>query len=233
MLISGVDKSITRSATIVQVENDSPDEDVYPLQPIQYRTEAVVKIACESIIPSEHPKMQEGLTKVSKSYPLAEVKVEESGEHLIFGTGELYLDCILHDLRKLYSEIEIKVSDPSVRFSETVVSTSSIISTCESANRQNSIQMIAEVLDEGLAEDIESKKIDMNWNEDKKRDYLVDNFGWDELTASSLWAFGPDVTGPNALIDYTLADEVDKNLLNSSRDKIVHGFKWAVREGPL
>jgi hypothetical protein len=44
----------------------------------------------------------------------------------------------------------VKVSDPSVRFSETVVGTSSIISTCESANKLNSVQMIAEVLDQGL-----------------------------------------------------------------------------------
>ena len=33
------------------------------------------------------------------------LKVEESGEHVVFGTGELYLDCIMHDLRKMYSEI--------------------------------------------------------------------------------------------------------------------------------
>lgn len=32
-------------------------------------------------------------------------QVEESGEHVILGTGELYLDCVLHDLRKMYSEI--------------------------------------------------------------------------------------------------------------------------------
>lgn len=37
------------------------------------------------------------------------VQVEESGEHVILGTGELYLDCVMHDLRKMYSEIDIKV----------------------------------------------------------------------------------------------------------------------------
>ena len=57
---------------------------------------------------------------------LTNIKVEESGEHVIFGTGELYLDCIMHDLRVVYSEIEIKVSDPVVAFCETVVETSSI-----------------------------------------------------------------------------------------------------------
>ena len=34
----------------------------------------------------------EGLRKLNKSYPLLVTKVEESGEHTIFGTGELYLD---------------------------------------------------------------------------------------------------------------------------------------------
>lgn len=32
-------------------------------------------------------------------------QVEESGEHVVFGTGELFLDCVMHDLRKMYSEI--------------------------------------------------------------------------------------------------------------------------------
>ena len=37
----------------------------------------------------------EGLRKINKSYPLAVTKVEESGEHAILGTGELYLDSIM------------------------------------------------------------------------------------------------------------------------------------------
>jgi translation elongation factor EF-G len=34
--------------------------------------------------------------------------MEESGEHVVIGTGELYMDCALHDLRKLYADIEVK-----------------------------------------------------------------------------------------------------------------------------
>lgn len=49
--------------------------------------------------------MLDGLRKVNKSYPLLNTKVEESGEHIILGTGELYLDCVMHDLRRMYSEI--------------------------------------------------------------------------------------------------------------------------------
>ena len=32
----------------------------------------------------------------------------------------------MHDLRNMYAEIEIKVSDPAVKFSETVVETSAL-----------------------------------------------------------------------------------------------------------
>lgn len=56
--------------------------------------------------------------QVDKAYPLAKTKVEESGEHVICGTGEVYLDCILHDLRRLYGDLEIKalaiVCHPSI-----------------------------------------------------------------------------------------------------------------------
>lgn len=41
-------------------------------------------------------------------------------------------------------------------------------------------------------------------------DSLVNEFEWDELTASSVWSFGPQKTGSNMLIDYTIEGEVDK-----------------------
>jgi 116 kDa U5 small nuclear ribonucleoprotein component len=36
--------------------------------------------------------MLEGIRKINKSYPLLITKVEESGEHILIGTGELYMD---------------------------------------------------------------------------------------------------------------------------------------------
>jgi translation elongation factor EF-G len=69
-----------------------------------------MKLAVEPLNPAELPKMVEGLRRVSKSYPMSSTRVEESGEHVLFGTGELYLDCIMHDLRTVYSDIEVKVA---------------------------------------------------------------------------------------------------------------------------
>jgi len=76
--------------------------------------------------------------------------VEESGEHLILGTGELYLDCVMHDLRLMYSEVEIKTADPSVSFCETVVETSSLKCFAETPNKKNKLTLIAEPLEKVL-----------------------------------------------------------------------------------
>lgn len=115
VLIEGVDASIMKTSTLCNVDYD---EDVYIFRPLQFNTLSVVKTATEPLNPSELPKMVEGLRKISKSYPLAVTKVEESGEHTILGTGELYLDSIMKDLRELYSEVEVKVI---YRFSYSVI----------------------------------------------------------------------------------------------------------------
>ena len=62
---------------------------------------------------------------------------------------------------------------------------------------------------------------------------LLNEFQWDALAARGVWAFGPDATGPNVLMDDTLPYEVDKVKLGGIRSSIVQGFQWATREGPL
>lgn len=133
ILLSGVDASISKTATIV---DSTLEDDLYIFAPIRHITQSVLKVAVEPIAPSELPKMLDGLRKVNKSYPLLTTKVEESGEHIILGTGELYMDCVLHDLRKLFSEIEIKVSDPVTKFCETVVETSALKCYAETPNKK-------------------------------------------------------------------------------------------------
>ena len=62
---------------------------------------------------------------------------------------------------------------------------------------------------------------------------VQEKYDWNLLDARSVWAFAPDGRGPNILADDTLPTEVDKKLLYNVKDAIVHGFDWAVREGPL
>ncbi|XP_078443094.1 110 kDa U5 small nuclear ribonucleoprotein component CLO-like [Wolffia australiana] len=230
VLIEGVDTSIMKTATLCPL---SLDDDVYIFRPLRFNTLSVVKTATEPLNPSELPKMVEGLRKISKSYPLAITKVEESGEHTILGTGEIYLDSIMKDLRELYSEVEVKVADPVVTFCETVHDSSSLKCFAETPNKKNKITMLAEPLERGLSEDIENGVVSIDWPKRKLGDFFQSKYDWDLLAARSIWAFGPDKQGPNILLDDTLPTEVDKNLLNAVRDSIVQGFQWGAREGPL
>lgn len=230
ILIEGIDQPIVKTATITDT---SAPEEVYIFRPLKFNTSSVIKIAVEPVNPSELPKMLDGLRKVNKSYPLVTTKVEESGEHIILGTGELYLDCVMHDLRKMYSEIDIKVADPVVSFCETVVETSSLKCFAETPNKKNKLTMIAEPLEKGLAEDIENEVVQITWPRKRLGEFFQTKYDWDLLAARSIWAFGPDATGPNILVDDTLPSEVDKSLLGAVKDSIVQGFQWATREGPL
>lgn len=230
VLIEGIDQPIVKTATITDLITT---DDLYIFRPLKFNTQSVIKIAVEPVNPSELPKMLDGLRKVNKSYPLLITRVEESGEHVILGTGELYLDCVMHDLRKMYSEIDIKVADPVVAFCETVVDTSSLKCFAETPNKRNKITMIAEPLEKGLAEDIENQVVDIAWDKKKIGEFFQSKYDWDLLAARSIWAFGPDTTGPNILVDDTLPSEVDKNILRSIKDSIVQGFQWGTREGPL
>ncbi|KAI9313428.1 P-loop containing nucleoside triphosphate hydrolase protein [Dichotomocladium elegans] len=230
VLLGGVDSSIMKTATIVQQKSR---DDAYIFRPLRFPTAATLKVAIEPMNPSELPKMLDGLRRINKSYPIVTTKVEESGEHIVLGTGELYLDCILHDLRRMYAEIELKVADPVVRFCETVVETSALKCFAETPNKKNKLTFIAEPLEKGLAEDIEGGKVSIRWPAKDLGNYMQSKYGWDVLAARSIWAFGPDDMGPNILVDDTLPSEVDKKLLYSVKDSIKQGFQWGTREGPL
>ena len=236
VLLSGVDNSIMKTATIVsKPSNDSSasQEDAYIFRPVTHFFESVFKLAVEPINPSELPKMLDGLRKINKSYPLVTTKVEESGEHVVLGTGELYMDCVLHDLRRVYAEMELKVSDPVTRFCETCVETSAIKCYATTPNKKNRITMVAEPLDDGIAQDIEAGKVSIKDPVRVVGKFFENNYGYDLLASRNIWAFGPDDSGPNILQNDTLPAEVDAKALRSVRDSLRQGFSWATREGPL
>ena len=255
VLLKGIDSTIAKTATIVgknaasksgsssdgKEDNDNFDNEndpVHIFSPLKFPLaggESTMKIALEPLNPAELPKMIQGLRCVSKAYPMVKTRVEESGEHVLFGTGELYMDCVLHDLRHVYGDVEVKVADPSIALRETVIETSSLKCFAETTNKKNKLTFISEPMDDGLAEKLESGKVKLqDWDQRKIGRFFQSQYGWDLLSSRSVWAFGDSPTcGPNLLLDDTLPSEVDKTLLDSCRGSIVQGFQWATREGPL
>ena len=238
VLVGGIEQVIAKTATLVPAGGvaaggSSRMEEAFIFAPLRFNSVSCVKVATEPLNPGDLPKLVEGLRRVSKSYPAAITKVEESGEHTLCGTGELYLDCALRDLRELFGEVEVKVADPTVRFCETCVETSSLKCYADTPNRANRLTMVAEPMEPGLAADAEAGLVRADMARPQLAGLLQSRYGWDALASRSLWAFGPSADGPNCLLDDTLPGEVDKSLLRAVRDSVVAGFQWGSREGPL
>ena len=116
VLLRGLGNAVQGTATVMG--RNAAEAAIF--KPLEFNTQALMKLAIEPRKPSELPVMVEALRKVTRTYPLVSTKVEESGEYTLNGTGELQLDCAMYDLRHVYSNIDIKVSNPMVHFTETV-----------------------------------------------------------------------------------------------------------------
>jgi U5 small nuclear ribonucleoprotein component len=129
--------------------------------------------------------------------------------------------------------MDIKVADPVTRFCETVSEQSAIMCFAKTPNGRNKITMVAEPLDDGIAEDIESGAVKIKDGNRAVAKFFEEKYDWDKLSARSIWAFGPEEMGPNILVDDTLPSTTDKKLLRSVQESIKQGFSWGTREGPL
>lgn len=89
-------------------------------------------------------------------FPLFKCIIEESGEHIVAGAGELHLEICLKDLEEDHAGIPLKKTDPVVSYRETVAEESTITCLSKSPNKHNRLYMKAAPMPDGLAEDIDS-----------------------------------------------------------------------------
>lgn len=220
----GVDQFLLKSGTI------TTSEAAYNIRVMKFSVSPVVRVAVECKSPSDLPKLVEGLKRLSKSDPMVQTSIEESGEHIVAGAGELHLEICLKDLREEYcGGIELKTSDPVVSYRETVTETSNQICLSKSPNKHNRLYVSAEPLKSGLAEDIDDGKITEKDDPKARARFLAENYEWDPNDARKIWCFGPENTGPNILTDVSKGVQY----LNEIKDSCVAAFNWATKDGVL
>merc|ERR1712185_290453 len=149
----GVDQFILKSGTL------STFEDSHNIADMKYSVSPVVKVSVKPKDGKDLPKMVEGLKKLSKSDPLVVCTIEESGEHVIAGCGELHVEICLKDLRDEYAGCDFVMSDPVVSYRETVGDNSNQTCLAKSPNKHNRIYLVAEPLDEEVSKGIEDGKL--------------------------------------------------------------------------
>jgi len=160
---------------------------------------------------------------------MVQCSIEESGQHIIAGAGELHLEICLKDLEEDHAMVPIKVSDPVVSYRETVSEESDQVCLSKSPNKHNRLYMQAVPMPDGLPEDIDSGKVTPAQELKERARYLTETYGYDPTEARKIWCFGPEGTGSNVVMDCTKAVQY----LNEIKDSVVAGFQWASKEGVL
>jgi elongation factor 2 len=192
----GVDQYLLKSGTI------SDHKDAHNIRVMKFSVSPVVRVAIEPKHPSDLPKLVEGLKRLSKSDPMVQCTIEESGEHIVAGAGELHLEICLKDLQEEYcGGIELIQSPPVVSYRETVGGKSNQVCLSKSPNKHNRLYVTAEPFPQGLAEAIEDGKIGPNDDPKNRGKILSTDFGWDANDARKIWCFGPEGNGPNLMVD--------------------------------
>jgi elongation factor 2 len=219
----GIDQFLLKSGTL------TTSETAHNLKVMKFSVSPVVQRSVEVKNAQDLPKLVEGLKRLSKSDPCVLTSINESGQHIVAGAGELHLEICLKDLEEDHAGVPLRISDPVVAYRETVTAKSSITALSKSPNKHNRLYMIAEPLDEEVSKEIEAGKIGPRDDFKVRARILADDYGWDVTDARKIWCFGPDTTGANLLVDQTKAVQY----LNEIKDSVVSGFQWASREGPI
>eukprot|EP01101_Sappina_pedata_P006285 TRINITY_DN308_c1_g1_i1.p2 TRINITY_DN308_c1_g1~~TRINITY_DN308_c1_g1_i1.p2 ORF type:complete len:835 (-),score=436.16 TRINITY_DN308_c1_g1_i1:103-2607(-) len=219
----GVDQFLVKSGTI------TTSETAHNIKVMKFSVSPVVRVAVEPKNPADLPKLVEGLKRLSKSDPCVQCYIEESGEHIVAGAGELHLEICLKDLAEEFAGIEIRTTDPVVSYRETILEESDITCLAKSPNKHNRIFMKAEPLGEDLTNEIDAGTISARDDPKIRGRLMADKYGWEVTEARKIWCFGPDTTGPNLLVDSSKGVQN----LNEIKDSCVAAFQWASKEGVL
>ena len=223
--LSGVDQYLIKTGTIGSI--DHPE--THPIRPMRYSVSPVVRVAVKPKNAVDLPKLVEGIKKLSKSDPLVVCTLEETGENIIAGCGELHVEICLNDLEKDFAQCEIIKSDPVVTYKETMTESSSQDAMSKSQNKHNRIHGNAEPLHEDLPDLIESNEISPTQDPKERAKRLVDDFGWEKDDTTKIWCFGPENTGPNMVVDTTKGVQY----MNEIKESMVSSFQWASKQGAL
>merc|ERR1712133_196465 len=169
----GVDQFLVKTGTITTFK------EAHNMKVMKFSVSPVVRVAVEPKNPADLPKLVEGLKRLSKSDPMVQCMIEESGEHIVAGAGELHLEICLKDLEEDHACIPLKKSDPVVSYRETVQDESDQVCLSKSPNKHNRLFMKAVPMPEGRPEDIDSGEVNPRQDIKVRGRFLSEKYEFD------------------------------------------------------
>jgi elongation factor 2 len=204
-------------------ETLSQQNDIVPFEAVKYVTEPVVTMAVEPKFSRDLPRLIETLRRLTLEDPNLVTKInEETGEYLISGMGTLHLEIANTLITK--TGLEIVTSNPIVIYRETVRTSAGPLEG-KSPNRHNKIKIEIEPLGEDIINMIKTGEISEYMDKHAMAKVLRDK-GWPPDEARGVWDV--EASG-NMLIEVTKGAQY----LQEIKDHILHGYRQALREGPL
>ncbi len=199
-----------------------------PFERMKYISEPVVTVAIEPKNPNDLAKLVEGLKELTIEDPTLSLKIDEEtgGQVLLSGVGTLHLE-IATWLLKERTKLDFTVSQPLVRFRETVRASSPTFEG-KSPNKHNRLYISVEPLDEETIKLIQLGEVTDDQDPRERAKILRERAGWDADEArGGIWAV--DEQYINIFVDKTTGIQY----LREIRDYIVQGFRWSIQAGPL
>ncbi|ELP85176.1 116 kDa U5 small nuclear ribonucleoprotein component, putative [Entamoeba invadens IP1] len=220
-VVHGIENNVEKSGTIYGDGTTETEDICLYKSPIP-----TMKIVVEPLNPAQTQLVRKAITRAVQCYTGSQVKCEESGELNIIGYGEMYLDCLLRDIRLMFGEFEMRVSDPMVVFRESISVQSQMRSISMSGNKKNKIGVIVEPLDEKICDGISSGNIHMCGD---LPNILRNKFNVDILESKSVMSIS---NNPNMLENDVLDPNTRSQVYKVSQSCGI-GFNWAMKTGPL
>jgi len=215
--IAGLEKFVMQKGTITDCE------DAQAFHLIGRKKDHYIKMHVEPKKPADLPKVYEILQHLNRTHAYGRITKEETGKIKITASDEHYLNEIrvyLKD-RAADAKFEVNITENMSEYQESITEKSSLI--CTASDNHNTFSAEAwPILEKELISAIERR--DFNF----KPQRLVEEFKWDAETAGNLWAFGPDSTGPNVLVNLAKSED-----LKTIQEGFVSAFQWATSEGVL
>nr|UXY88077.1 U5 small nuclear ribonucleoprotein 116 kDa subunit [Cryptomonas curvata] len=249
VFIKGIDHIVKKSAILFRSESRIKNVENFYFSFLKKLLEnglySSLCISIEPIYSNQLKKLYISLRKSNKIYPTLSCEVNQSGKLTIIGTGELYLDCVIHDTRFVFENIDVKISNPfsikkeaidsDVMISETIFIKKMKIRLNKDYNLYNQINCYnTNEFFPNLKKNCSIhywKKFKNALNSGFIVKHMEDRCQKNKSKANSIWSLGPDsISVPSCSL---VGESNIKKIPNSFKKKINQGFKLAVEKGPV
>ncbi|CAL1526751.1 unnamed protein product [Lymnaea stagnalis] len=113
--IGGLEAHILKSGTLASRVTCPAFTDMF------FDGSPIVRVAVEPVNACDMNRLVKGLKLLNQADPCVEVRIQETGEHVIVAAGEVHLQRCIDDLKERYGKVDVNVSKPIVPFRETIV----------------------------------------------------------------------------------------------------------------